>query len=157
MRLPERTVTVAGSGPLEGRVAAAVATLPNAAYVGGANRHELETLFSAARVVVMPSAYPEIGPLTAIEAMALGTPVVGYEHSGLAEYVNDAGGGVIVEPGADALDRDGRTRARRSPALGATLGRRGTSVHERHSPEEYADRIVDVYTRAMARRPAGEG
>ncbi len=147
-------VTIAGAGPLEEHVRAETARLPNVTYLGPASRSELESLFAAARVLVMPSSFPEIGPLTAIEAMAHGTPVVGYDHSGLAEYVTDAGGGVIVEAGAEALTRaaahvyDDRAAWERLSAAASA------AVAAHHSPGEYAGRVVDVYAGALNGRPA---
>lgn len=144
-RLPGHRVTLAGFGPLEAFVRDAVGQLPNATYVGAADRGRLEELLGSARALLMPSAYPEIGPLIAIEAMAFGTPVVGYAHSGLAEYVDGAGGGRTVAGSAEALaaaaaevhdDRNAWTRLSAS-AAGA--------VAERHSPAAYAAEIAKVY------------
>jgi glycosyltransferase involved in cell wall biosynthesis len=148
-RLPGHQVTVAGFGPLAARLNDELLLLPNARYVGAADRLTLEMLLGAARVVVMPSSYPEIGPLTAIEAMALGTPVVAYDHSGLAEYVRGAGGGNVVpadvEPMAEraAAIHDDRELWNRLSAAGVTGAR------HQHSPEGYAARIIEVYRSAI--------
>jgi glycosyltransferase involved in cell wall biosynthesis len=146
--LPDHDVTIAGFGPLEQRVRDELERLPNASYVGAVDRERLVDLLGAARVVLMPSAFPEIGPLTAIEAMAFGTPVVAYDHSGLAEYVRGAGGGSVVSPSAEALAReaaaihDHRERWRELSASGAA------GVESRHSPASYARQVSAVYLQA---------
>lgn len=54
------------------------------------------------RVAVSASVDPEAGPLTALEAMASGVPVVATAHGGVVEVLGDAG--LLVPPGdADAL------------------------------------------------------
>ena len=102
---------------------------------------------SAARIVLLPSRWEEPGGLVALEAMALGTPVVCYARGGLAEYVSDAGGGRIVEQSAEALasacaqlygDADLWTRMSES-------GRE--AIARNQSPEAYLDRLVPVYER----------
>lgn len=58
-------------------------------------------------VVVSASTSPEAGPLSVLEAMSHGLPVVGTDHGGTSEFLAN-GGGILVPPGdasalADAL------------------------------------------------------
>jgi glycosyltransferase involved in cell wall biosynthesis len=81
-------------------------------------------------VVALPSVVPEAAPLSLLEAMSLGVPVVATDHGGAAETVD--GAGVLVPPGdidaiASALtqlldDREARTRC-------AAAGRNAVSKH----------------------------
>ncbi len=149
--LPEQHVTVAGFGPLAAQLNAELLDLPNARYVGAADRPTLEVLLKAARVVVIPSAYPEIGPLAAIEAMALGTPVVGYDHSGLSEYVRGAGGGEVVPPEVEHLAASAAS-IHDDPELWQQLSDRAIEgVRSDHSAGAYVERIVEVYRRSIDR------
>ena len=55
-------------------------------------------------ITVLASVDPEAGPLTALEAMSIGVPVVGTDHGGMVEVIGDAG--LLVPPDdADALGR----------------------------------------------------
>ena len=73
-------------------------------------REDAVELISGCDAVLIPSIVGEGGlgregfPLTALEAMAVGTPVVGYDHGGLPELVGDCG--VLVPPGDRASLRD---------------------------------------------------
>jgi glycosyltransferase involved in cell wall biosynthesis len=60
-----------------------------------ASDDELPELYRRARMLVLPSLYEGFG-LTALEAMACGTPVVVSDRSSLPEVVGDAG--VLVDP-----------------------------------------------------------
>lgn len=49
-------------------------------------------------VVVSASTSPEAGPLSVLEAMSRGLPVVGTDHGGTSEFLA-GGAGILVEPG----------------------------------------------------------
>ncbi|MBJ7288650.1 glycosyltransferase family 4 protein [Williamsia sp.] len=64
---------------------------------------ELHTALTRWDVVVSASVEPEAGPLSVLEAMAYGKPVIGTDHGGTTEFLAD-GAGVLVPPGdAEAL------------------------------------------------------
>ena len=62
----------------------------------------LKVAYSAADVMVVPSIQEAFG-LTAVEAMACGTPVVAFNTSGLADIVNSKINGYLADP-FDATD-----------------------------------------------------
>lgn len=47
---------------------------------------------------LLPSLWPETGPLTLLEAFAAGLPVAGSDLGGIAELIADHGGGVLLPP-----------------------------------------------------------
>lgn len=51
-------------------------------------------------IVVLPSTDPEAGPLTALEAMSVGVPVIGTDHGGMVEVIGEAG---LLVPPADPI------------------------------------------------------
>jgi glycosyltransferase involved in cell wall biosynthesis len=53
-----------------------------------------------ADAVIVPSLWPETGPYTVIEAMWVGTPVVGSDRAGIREIMDEWGGGVLFKPGS---------------------------------------------------------
>jgi glycosyltransferase involved in cell wall biosynthesis len=149
---PDIDVRIAGHGPLEARVVEAASKLPNVEYLGVLARDELPAALASARLALMPSLWAEPGGLSALEAMACGTPVVAYKSGGLSEYVLDAGGGIVVEPDADAL-ASAAQRLCDDNGFWEQVSRNGLrAVHERHTPDKYATRLVEeVY------RPVAEG
>jgi len=64
-------------------------------FVGHVPDEHLPGLYAGARAFVLPSLYEGFG-LTALEAMAAGTPVVVSDRGGLPEVVGDAG--TLVDP-----------------------------------------------------------
>ncbi|WP_415976638.1 glycosyltransferase family 4 protein [Rhodococcus sp. 077-4] len=84
-------------------------------------------------VFVSASVSPEAGPLSVLEAMSHGLPVIGTDHGGTREFLSD-GAGILVEPGnatalADAISTVlGDARGRRT--LGETARYRVASRHD---------------------------
>lgn len=116
----------------------------------------LARLYRRAAVLAVPSvhvtcygvtvAVSELLGLTAIEAMASGTPVVASRVGGLAEVVVDGESGFLVEPGdVDAL-RDRLELLVREPLLARRLGDNARSlVLERFTWEACARRCLRAY------------
>jgi glycosyltransferase involved in cell wall biosynthesis len=148
---PELEITVAGTGPLRQFAETAASSLPNLHYEGFVDGVTAHRLVSGARVVVVPSHVAEAGGRVALEAMAAGTPVVAYPSGGLAEYVGDTGGGVLVSQEPRSL-ADASLRVSNDRDLWAALSSRGfEGVRGRHSPERYIERIEAIYAEVTNR------
>lgn len=73
-------------------------------FVGPVRGAAKARLLAGARCVVVPSLVDETSSLVAMEALACGTPVVGFRRGALPELVDDGVTGWLVEPGdVDAL------------------------------------------------------
>lgn len=143
--VPELEITVAGMGPLRRQVEDAAESLPNLRYEGFADRAAAQRLVEAARVVVVPSRWGEPGGRVALEAMAAGTPVVAYPRGGLAEYVSDSGGGLLVAEEPTSLAH-ASLRVARDRGLWDALSSRGQEgIRRLHSPQRYIERIEAIY------------
>ncbi len=66
-------------------------------FLGGINHNELKKLFETAKVVVMPSIYPESFGRVALEALASGTPVVVSDIGGIPEILGNKKIGVVSD------------------------------------------------------------
>ncbi|MEA1968685.1 MAG: glycosyltransferase [Thermodesulfobacteriota bacterium] len=59
---------------------------------------DMEKIYSVMDIVVVPSRRPEPFGLVAIEALAMGKPVIATNHGGTAEIISGTGLGVLVPP-----------------------------------------------------------
>jgi len=149
-RLPSTPVTIAGEGPLETLVRREVMRLPNLTYLGPVDRTGVAEILGASRVALMPSHTPEAGPLVALEAMALGTPVIAYDGGGLAEYVSDASGGSVVPRTVERLVC-ACTEVHEDRDLWHQLSSSARNyVAQSHSRTAYLGRLEHVYAEAVA-------
>ncbi len=92
-RAPALEVSVLGPGPLTAAVREHARGLSNLSVLGDLDPEAVWRRIAGAQVVVVPSRWAEPVGLTALEAMAVGTPVVAYRVGGLAEQVHRAGAG----------------------------------------------------------------
>lgn len=84
----------------EQRIAPALARLGGQAqWLGNIPREELHRRMGEAAAVLCPAHWEEPFGLVACEALAVGTPVIGYRRGGLAEVVADGETGYLVAPG----------------------------------------------------------
>lgn len=113
-----------------------------------------------ALIAVVPSRWPEPFGLVALEAMAMGRPVIAARSGGLAELVVDGVTGVLVTPGDVAGLRDGIARLLADAPLRESMGRAGERRAGEYGAAVVIARIERAYERALARagaRPSSSG
>lgn len=106
----------------------------------------LISLIKGARAVMFPSLYEGFG-LPALEAMALGTPVLTSTMSSLPEVAGDAA--VMVEPTSIKSIRDGILQIDGDDALIKDLSDRGIQQADKFSPKRYTERLDALYAKLI--------
>jgi glycosyltransferase involved in cell wall biosynthesis len=118
--------------------------------------HDLPQLITAADICIMPSWWEPFG-LVALEAMAMGKPLISTRAGGVPEFVHDEHDGLLIAPRdagalASALDRlitDTTLRQRLGDAARET-------VCNRHRVEHYGRRVGAFLERAINSSEASE-
>ncbi len=134
---PPPRLRLAGSGPLEGdlRALAGELDLERVDFLGPLSPDNLATEIHGARFTVLPSEWYENGPLSLLESLAAGVPVVGADIAGIPECLTDGEDGVLFRPG-DAADLvRALDRANDLPATARAAARARAEKHhdrERH-------------------------
>jgi glycosyltransferase involved in cell wall biosynthesis len=125
-------------------------------FLGPVPEPALPDLYRRASVLVLPSVdrtcygrpvpVSELLGLTALEAMASGTPVIASRIGGLAEVVVDGQTGFLVEPGDVAALQDRLALVLSDPALAARLGANARDlVVQRFTWRACAQRCLAAY------------
>jgi glycogen synthase len=82
---PSWRLTIAGSGPLAGRVEAAAYALPTVTFLGQVGGEAKEAFFDEIDVLAIPSEWEEPAALVGTEAAARGIPILVSDRGGLPE------------------------------------------------------------------------
>jgi glycosyltransferase involved in cell wall biosynthesis len=148
-QVPDAVLAIAGTGPLLGdleRQARETGVADRVLFLG--LRPDARALMGAADVVVMPSRWEGL-PLSALEALASGTPLVATDVRGLRELVTDDQNALLVpeEPRALAV---ALRRVLDDPELASRLGAAGTQVEGAGSDERLVARFLELYARLAA-------
>ena len=136
-------IKVAGQGPLKPTEAVVDAGVE---WLGHQSRLQIIELMKTARVLVMPSEWYESCPMTIIEALASGLPVITTRIGTMPEMVTDGVTGLLVQPGdPDALGR-AITWALGHPTEMEAMGMRAREAFElKYTPEQNYRALMDIY------------
>jgi len=134
---------IAGIGPLaedlKGRY-------PGADFVGHLSGDELHRTIAEAAIIVLPSQCFENCPMSVLEAMAYGKPVVGSRIGGIPELVVDGETGLLFDAGnvSELQEKLGMLMA--SPVLRQAMGRAARErVEKAFSQERHNAGLMDIY------------
>lgn len=98
--LPRYNLKIAGEGPLRQQLEEQYSNCKNIEFLGQQNAQQVAQLLSKARFSVVPSESYENNPLSVIESLCAGTPVVGARIGGIPELL-DANCGIVFNPGCE--------------------------------------------------------
>lgn len=88
-----------GGGPLEADLRDRYARDGHVRFMGHADAATVASALRSARLSVVPSQWYENNPLSIIESLSAGTPVVGADMGGIPELLANPGDGMVFAPG----------------------------------------------------------
>lgn len=118
---------------------------------------DMPSAYAWADAVLAPSTEPEAFGRTAIEAGAMGKPVIASDHGGARETVVDGETGFLVPPGdADALAAAIARLVVMGPAARARMGSAARArIEQRYSAAAMCAATLDVYRDLLSRGKTG--
>lgn len=135
------TLKVAGGGPLSDELRGKYKGNKNIEFLGHQDAEQVSELMSGAVASVVPSEWYENNPLSVIESLCAGTPVIGARIGGVPELI-DAETGVVFESG---------NKAELANAIREAFKREWNNENikakslERFSPDKHFELISEVY------------
>ncbi len=149
---PETRFLICGRGPLQASLKARAQELgvgERVVFLG--ERDDVRPLLAALQVFVLPSLAEGLG-VSALEAMAVGKPVVASRVGGLAEVVEDGRTGFLVSPGQAEQLTAAITRLLEDASLREILGKNARlRVETVFSRERMIERTEEVYYSCCSR------
>lgn len=145
-QLPDIKLRIVGDGPLKEKLQNLADKPNNIELVGFKSGDELAQEIAKARAVVIPSEWYENYPLSALEAMSYGKPVISANIGGLSEIMRDGVSGLLFKSG-DSNDLAEKIRRLWSDSeLSKKIGQSGhEQVFKENNPGIYYQRIKDIY------------
>jgi glycosyltransferase involved in cell wall biosynthesis len=149
--LPNVRLVLAGDGPQRPEIERLVSELELASHVRLlGTRRDVANLLAATDVFLLTSVSEGI-PLTVIEAMAAGVPVVATDVGGVGELVGDGTTGFLAPAGDDERIADSILRLARHPEWARGLGRAAADRAREEFAEERMHASYDRLYREMSR------
>ncbi len=140
------TLKIAGDGPLGDELRQQYGHLDNIQFLGHQNAQAVSRLIAEARFSIIPSEWYENNPLSVIESLCGGTPVVGADMGGIPE---------LITPDSGIIFRHGDTQAI-SSAISDAWARQWNYPQikadslARFSPEAHYNKLIDIYNRILS-------
>lgn len=147
--LPDLKFEIVGTGPEEEKLHRMGHALHNVEFVGFKNGDALHEAYRGAIGVLVPSRVQEVFPLTILEAMAFGKPVVASAVGGVPEVVEDRVTGFLAHPTdmrawVEAVMRLAYDDAHRMRMAREARLKTETTFHVRH----HWERLLRIYNEA---------
>ncbi|MBO7428974.1 MAG: glycosyltransferase [Paludibacteraceae bacterium] len=138
--LPYKLVVI-GGGELEPELRSKYGNA-NIEFLGQQKWEEFRPVLEGARFMVIPSEWSENNPLTVIESLALGTPVLGANIGGIPELIEPGVSGMTFESGDQ---KDLKNKIERMWNASFDYEAISMSAQSRYSSDKYVEQIVDIY------------
>ncbi len=156
-RVPSLPLYIAGTGPEEGRLhhVARSLDLAHVRFLGFVPPAELEKRRRTAEAVVAPSVWYENSPLSVLEAMGEGVPVLASEIGGLPELVVDGENGLLAPPGdVDAWSRMLERFHTQDASARRAMGEKGRlRAQATHSWDVHIRGLEEIYQKVKDQNP----
>ena len=142
--LPDAQFVFAGTGSLE----PILDEIPNAENVGFQSGDALKTLIREALFSVCPSEWYENCPLSVLESLNCGTPVLGADIGGIPELIDVGKTGLLFRAG-DAKDLKAKIRyLLETPGLLVQYADNCKKA-DIQTPESYYEKLIQIYTKPL--------
>lgn len=134
---------VVGSGPLAESLKKKYAA-DNIEFLGHRSWDEVKDIVSKSRFSVLPSEWYENNPLSVIESLCLGTPVLGAKIGGIPELINEQKNGFLFESGNEN-DLDSKLEQIYSYHDKFNYSEIASVAKDKYSATTYYNKIIKLY------------
>jgi glycosyltransferase involved in cell wall biosynthesis len=120
----------------------------NVHFLGKLSQREIPKVYKSADIFVLPS-LSEGFPLSVLEVMASGKPVVATEVGGVPEVVKDGMNGYLVQPGSVSKLADTISKLIENERLRLRMGHKGRKIVKDYTWEKAANEINQIYRKLL--------
>lgn len=120
----------------------------NVHLLGKVDYQQMPEIYAACDMLVLPSTCQEAFPLSVLEAMAAGLPVIASRVGGIPEMVNEENG-ILLDQGDEAALRGAMLELSRNKARRQGMGRAGKATAQNFSWSQVALKFEALYSDAQ--------
>lgn len=148
---PDVRFLLVGDGPLRSTLEAQVARGLGGKVIFAGSRSDIPDVLAATDVFALSSLWEGL-PLTLIEALAAGCPVVATNVGGVPQVIRDGVTGLLVPPANPAALAAAILECLRQPARARQFGAQGqTLVSQQFGMRDWARKLESLYTAEVER------
>ena len=142
---------IAGFGPEEKKVKQICKKLKNVAFVGPVFGKKKEQIYINSDFYVLPS-YVEGLPVSLLEAMSAGLPVITTPVGGIPDVINDGENGFLIQPGNVYALKEKILELANNEKLREEMGKRNRElIKQKYSWDMIAEKIMGAYNEVLKR------
>ena len=147
MKLPQYELKVIGTGPLEDELKSKYRS-KHIEFLGFRKWIDICSILGSSRCMVVPSECYENNPLSAIESLCLGTPVIGSQIGGIPELIIPGMNGLLFDPG-NVNDLITQITNIYEHSASFDYNEIAHSARPNFTSINYYNKIIEVYTRLL--------
>ncbi len=149
-QLPDLPLRIIGDGPLRSFVQGEAQKLPNVTLMGFRERPQVVESMRSAACLIIPSEWYEGFPMTLLEAMACGTPIVASDLGSLRELVPEGVVGTrFIAGDSNHLAQKVRSWISREDRNSSLRSRVRSAYEETYTAAKNYEQLMKIYERAM--------
>ena len=145
-----RRLLLAGAGDFEAQLRRMASSHPNIEFLGRVPFDRMPSLYAAARATLIPSICYEVSPLTFLESLQQGTPVIASNFGALPELAAQTGGGIVYSDVGQLQSI--LKRFDNDDGFASELGERGLKNLGPFTPEAHLKRYLEIVDEEKRRR-----
>lgn len=156
---PEAAITMklVGDGPERRRLESLAVELhlgDRVQFLGSKRGQELVDAVQSSDVFMSASTTENL-PMTFLEAMAAGLPIIGARARGVPEIVEHLGNGLLVEPGSAEEFADAMLRLYADQSLRSAFALRSRELVKRYDAVRVISELIGMYEKVLTMRAPG--
>lgn len=145
--LPKYSLKIIGTGPL-GEALGSKYNCKHIEFMGYKNWSELKLILAGSQCMVIPSIWYENNPLSVIESLCLGTPVLGANIGGIPELINPGVNGLLFEPG-NVIDLQNKISYVFQNSESYNTSLIANEARIKFNAESYYNELIEIYSRVL--------
>jgi glycosyltransferase involved in cell wall biosynthesis len=154
-KLPDVKLKIVGLGPQKEMIESYLKKkqIKNVEVLGPRYSDDLFNIVKKARMIVSPSRWFENYPMSILEAMALGKPILASDIGGQTEMVTKGYNGWLVKPSSIVELREQIRKVYNDVHLIEQYGRNARrTIEQKNCAEVYARQIIETYNQVLGKK-----